>query len=298
MAATVLQSTTAPANAGGAGGYVVKVGIIGGTGLDDPDLLKERTEKSVSTPFGQPSSAIVCGNIGGVPVAMLARHGKGHTINPTNVNYRANVYALKAEGCTHLLVSTACGILHDDIKPGDFVLLDQCIDRTQKRAQTFYDGDVLAGHPKGVCHIPMSDPFDKETGEIVLEVAKTMPELKMHPKGTMLTIEGPRFSTRAESHFWRLLKADVVNMTTVPEVVLAAEAGLCYCAIAMGTDYDCWKDTGEAVDVAAVLAVMKENAVKMKKLWLAAVVAIGQKATKAAIDNRQGMAKNNVMGGD
>jgi len=295
MAAAILQYVQAPEQDGK---YAVKVGIIGGTGLDDPDLMENRTEKKVSTPFGEPSDVLVSGTVSGVPVVMVARHGRSHSIMPTNINNRANIYALKAEGCTHLMVSTACGILKEEIKPGDFVLLDSFIDRTTKRHQTFYDGDVAAGHPKGVCHIPMADPFCPEMRKIVQGVADSIESITLHPKGTMVTIEGPRFSSRAESHFFRLLNADVINMTTCPEVVLANEAGLSYCAIAMATDYDCWREGEAGVDIAEVLRVMKDNAIKMKELWLAAIGAIGEQATKEATDTRQAPAKNNIMGGE
>lgn len=275
------------------GDYVIKIGIIGGSGMDDPQLLAEREEVRVQTPFGKTSDRLVCGKIEGVPVVITGRHGRGHTIMPGNVPYRANVFAMKALGCTHLVVSTACGILREGIEPGDLVLLDQFIDRTQGRAQTFYDG--ARGHPVGVCHMPMADPFCSETRGIIKAVADEL-GIKMHEKGTMVSIQGPRFSSRAESHFFRLLKADTINMTTVPEVVLANEAGLPYCAIAMATDYDCWKEDEAAVDVAAVLAVMGGNSEKVLNIWKKAIPAIAKKATKASIDSRQAPATNNIMG--
>ncbi|XP_042572220.1 S-methyl-5'-thioadenosine phosphorylase [Cyprinus carpio] len=222
----------------------VKIGIIGGSGLDDPDILEGRTERYVVTPFGKPSDALILGKIKNVDCVLLARHGRQHTIMPTNVNYQANIWALKEEGCTHLLVTTACGSLREDIQPGDIVLIDQFIDRTTKRVQTFYDGQPTS-HP-GVCHIPMAEPFCNRTREVLMEVAQGL-GVKCHTRGTMVTIEGPRFSSRAESLMFRQWGADVINMTTVPEVVLAKEAGLCYASIAMATDYDCWKEHEEAV---------------------------------------------------
>ncbi|KAI4874614.1 hypothetical protein NFI96_020932 [Prochilodus magdalenae] len=221
----------------------IKIGIIGGSGLDDPDILECRTENFVDTPFGKPSDALIKGKIKNVECVLLARHGRQHTIMPSNVNYRANIWALKEEGCTHVVATTACGSLREDIQPGDIVLLDQFIDRTTKRVQTFYDGSPSS--PSGVCHIPMAEPFCSKTREVLLEVVKGL-GIRYHPRGTMLSIEGPRFSSRAESHMFRQWGADLINMTTVPEVVLAKEAGLCYASIAMATDYDCWKEHEEA----------------------------------------------------
>jgi len=287
----ILQTTTAEKREDGT--YVVKIGILGGSGMDNPDLLQEREEIDFKTPFGKTSDKLVCGKIEGVPVVLCGRHGKKHTLMPGNVPFRANVFAFKALGCTHMVVSTACGILREGIAPGELVLLDQFIDRTQKRIQTFYDG--RPGSPAGVAHMPMATPFCAETGQIVKEAADEL-GVKMHPKGTMVSIEGPRFSSRAESNFFRLLKADTINMTTVPEVVLAVEAGLLYCSIAMATDYDCWKEDEEHVDVAKVLAVMKGNSDNVLKVWKKAIPAISAKATTGAIEAQQAQAKNNIMG--
>ncbi|XP_055780082.1 S-methyl-5'-thioadenosine phosphorylase-like isoform X2 [Salvelinus fontinalis] len=222
----------------------IKIGIIGGSGLDDPDILEGRTEKYVDTPYGKPSDALIMGKIKNVECVLLARHGRQHTIMPTDINYQANIWALREEGCTHLLVTTACGSLREEIQPGDIVIIDQFIDRTTKRAQTLYDGRPTS--PPGVSHIPMAEPFCTRTREVLLEVARGL-GVKCHPQGTVLTIEGPRFSSRAESLMFRQWGADVINMTSVPEVVLAKEAGLCYASIAMATDYDCWKEHEEAV---------------------------------------------------
>ncbi|XP_036957350.1 S-methyl-5'-thioadenosine phosphorylase isoform X1 [Acanthopagrus latus] len=221
----------------------IKIGIIGGSGLDDPDILEGRTERYVDTPYGKPSDALILGKIKNVECVLLARHGRQHTIMPSNVNFQANIWALREEGCTHLLATTACGSLREEIQPGDIVIIDQFIDRTTKRAQTLHDGQPTS--PPGVCHIPMAEPFCNRTREVLVEVARTL-GIKCHVRGTMLTIEGPRFSSRAESLMFRQWGADVINMTTVPEVILAKEAGLCYASIAMATDYDCWKEHEEA----------------------------------------------------
>nr|F6V515.1 RecName: Full=S-methyl-5'-thioadenosine phosphorylase; AltName: Full=5'-methylthioadenosine phosphorylase; Short=MTA phosphorylase; Short=MTAP; Short=MTAPase [Xenopus tropicalis] len=252
-----------------AGVCAVKVGIIGGSGLDDPDILEGRLEKYVDTPFGKPSDALVLGKIKNVDCVLLAsRHGRQHTIAPTNVNYRANIWALKSEGCTHILVTTACGSLREEIQPGDIVIVDQFIDRTTKREQTFYDGGPSC--LPGVCHIPMAEPFCAKTREVLIDIAKRL-GIKCHSKGAMITIEGPRFSSKAESQMFRLWGADVINMTTVPEVILAKEAGICYASIAMATDYDCWKEHEEAVSVDRVLKTLKENANKATSILLTAI---------------------------
>ncbi|XP_044283863.1 S-methyl-5'-thioadenosine phosphorylase [Varanus komodoensis] len=250
----------------------VKIGIIAGTGLDDPDILECRTEKYIDTPYGKPSDALILGKIKNVDCVLLARHGRHHTMVPTNINYRANMWALKEEGCTHLIVTTACGSLREEIQPGDIVIIDQFIDRTTKRHLTFYDGN----HPclPGVCHVSMAEPFCAKTRKVLIDVAKKL-GIKCHSKGTMITVEGPRFSSRAESLMFRNWGGDVINMTTVPEVVLAKEAGICYASIAMATDYDCWKEHEEAVSVDKVLKTLKENANKATSLLLSAIPQIG-----------------------
>ncbi|KAG8506091.1 S-methyl-5'-thioadenosine phosphorylase [Galemys pyrenaicus] len=260
----------------------LKIGIIGGTGLDDPEILEGRTEKYVDTPFGKPSDALILGKIKNVDCVLLARHGRHHTIMPSNVNYQANIWALKEEGCTHIIVTTACGSLREEIQPGDIIIIDQFIDRTDKRSQTFYDGS----HPcaRGVCHIPMAEPFCPKTREVLIETTKKL-GLRCHPRGTMVTIEGPRFSSRAESFMFRIWGADVINMTTVPEVVLAKEAGICYASIAMATDYDCWKEHEEAVSVDRVLKTLKENANKAKSLLLTTIPQIGSMEWSETLHN-------------
>lgn len=237
----------------------IKVGIIGGSGMDDPQLLKEKKEKKVKTPYGAPSSSLTVGKIGGVEAVILARHGKGHTIYPTGVNFRANIHALKKEGCTHILATTAVGSLREKIRPGDLVFVDQFIDFTRHRTLTFHDEKVI--------HTPMAEPFCKDLRALLVRSAKEL-KLRHHASGTVVTIEGPRFSTRAESHMFRRLGADVINMSTVPEVVLAREAGICYQTIAMSTDYDCWKEGEEPVTWEMILSIMSKNAENVKRLLL------------------------------
>ncbi|XP_039947161.1 S-methyl-5'-thioadenosine phosphorylase isoform X2 [Hirundo rustica] len=220
----------------------------------------------------KPSDALILGKIKNVDCVLLARHGRHHTIMPSNVNYRANIWALKEENCSHVLVTTACGSLREEIQPGDLVIIDQFIDRTTKRHCTLYDGQHST--LSGVCHIPMAEPFCTKTREVLIETAKKL-GLQCHSKGTMITIEGPRFSSRAESCVFRSWGADVINMTTVPEVILAKEAGMSYASIAMATDYDCWKEHEEAVSVDKVLKTLKGNANKATSILLTAIPQIG-----------------------
>lgn len=237
---------------------MVKIGIIGGSGLDDPKLLENYESIDMVTPYGQPSSSITQGKLNGVDVAILARHGKKHQIMPSSVNFRANLWALKEVGCTHIIATTAVGSLREDIAPGHLVFPDQFIDRTTKRAQTFYDQNK-------VCHIPMGEPFCPKLRALFSQVADQQ-KIIAHRSGTVVTIEGPRFSTKAESHMFRSWNAHIINMSSVPEVVLARELGLCYASIAMSTDYDCFIDTREPVTIEEVLRVMHENAEKVKSL--------------------------------
>lgn len=243
----------------------IKIAIIGGSGLDDPRLMKQKKEKKVRTPYGSPSSALTIGKIQGVDTVILARHGKDHSIYPTGVNYRANIHALKKEGCTHILATTAVGSLREKIRPGDLVFVDQFIDFTRHRPLTF--------HEKKVVHTPMAEPFCRYLRSILAGSAKQL-KLGHHTRGTVVTIEGPRFSTKAESHMFRKLGADVINMSTVPEVALAREAGICYQTIAMSTDYDCWKEGEEPVTWDMILTIMKKNADNVKKLIMAAIAKI------------------------
>ena len=239
-----------------------KIGIIGGSGLDDPGLMKNAVQKVVKTPYGNPSSKLTMGKINGADAVVLARHGKDHSIYPTGVNYRANIHALKKAGCTHILATTAVGSLRERIKPGHLVFVDQFIDNTRHRTLTFHDEKVI--------HTPMSEPFCPDLRRILIEAAGEL-KLPHHKKGTVITIEGPRFSTRAESHMFRSWGADVINMSTVPEVILAREAGICYQSIAMSTDYDCWKEGEEPVTWEMIVDIMNKNAGNVKRLLLAAI---------------------------
>ena len=235
-----------------------KIGIIGGSGVDDPKIMHDAKKIKVHTPYGSTSDLVVIGKVKGVDVVVIPRHGDSHRINPTNVNYRANIWAMRELGVTHIIAPTACGSLREEIKPGDLVFIDQFIDRTTKRIQTFYEGTE-------VCHISMAEPFCEKIRKILVGIAKEQ-KFSHHVKGTIVTIEGPRFSTKAESHLFRSWNCDVINMTTVPECVLAREMGICYQSIAMSTDYDCWRESEEAVSVEMILKTMKGNSEKVKKI--------------------------------
>ncbi|MBU0630502.1 MAG: S-methyl-5'-thioadenosine phosphorylase [Candidatus Margulisbacteria bacterium] len=236
---------------------MVKIGIIGGSGLDDPKIIKNPVEIEANNIHGQPTSELTCGKIEGVEVVILARHGKDHGIMPTKVNFLANIWALKEIGCTHILAATAVGSLREEIKPGNLVFPSQFIDFTRHRNLTFFTEKVV--------HTPMSEPYDKKMRELL---CRTSDELgyKYNRDVTVVTIEGPRFSTRAESHMFRAWGADIINMSTCPEVILANELGIPYQTIAMSTDYDCWKDDEAPVTFEMVMQTMKANAEKVKTL--------------------------------
>jgi len=269
----------------------VKIGIIGGTGFNDPHIFEERTEKSVNTAYGEPSDVLVCGKISGVEVVLLPRHSKSHDVNPSHINYRANIMALKNEGCTHIIATTAVGSLKEKIKLGDFVFVDQVFDRTIKRETTFYDGKPNS--LKGVCHIPMHEPFCTQTRKILMDSAQEL-GLVFHSDGTAVTIEGPRFSTKPESKFYQSLGASVVGMTLCPEVFLAKEAAISYASVAMVTDYDTWKEDAE-VNVPTVMETMKENAANAKTLILHAIPKLAAKDWTSTLKSNQETVKSAVM---
>jgi 5'-methylthioadenosine phosphorylase len=236
-----------------------KIGIIGGSGLDDPRILIDPKEIDLDTPYGKPSDRLVCGVVGNTEVAVLARHATKHSIPPSKVPFRANIWALKEIGCTKILATTACGSLRREMKPGDLVFIDQFIDWTKLRKLTFYEDEVV--------HTPMAEPFDAELRKKCVLAAKEL-GFRHHEQGTMVTIEGPRFSTRAESKMFRLIGADLINMTTVPEVSLANELVLPYQAIAMVTDYDCWKADEEPVSFELVMERIQEYSERVRKLLI------------------------------
>ncbi|MCW4005131.1 MAG: S-methyl-5'-thioadenosine phosphorylase [Candidatus Bathyarchaeota archaeon] len=244
-----------------------EIGIIGGTGLYDPKLLLNAQEVEVNTPYGAPSGAFTVGELAGKRVAFLARHGRTHTIRPTDVNSRANMCAFKKLGVERILAVSAVGSLKEEYQPGDLVFTDQFIDRTTKREQSFY--------PSGgkICHITVAEPMCPQLRQTLTTVASKS-GIKAHNSGTYVCIEGPRFSTKAESNLFRSWGADIIGMTLVPECVLAREAEICYASIAMVTDYDCWKD--HAVCTGDIISTMKANIEKVKKLLAESVAQLSK----------------------
>lgn len=240
-----------------------KIGLIGGSGLYDPKMFENSEEFNVATPYGPTSDRVTVGDLGGVKVAFIPRHGKGHTIPPHRVNFRANIWAMKSLGVERIISPCTTGSLKEEYKPGEIVIVDQFIDNTKKRDYTFYDGAKVA-------HIPVAEPFCPELREIVTGKANEL-GLAMQPKGTYICIEGPRFSTKAESRMYSNF-ADIVGMTLVPECQLAREKDICFVSLAMVTDYDVWKE--HEVSIEEVLRVMGENVENVKKLIGAVIPAI------------------------
>ena len=240
----------------------MKIGIIGGSGLDNPELLEEFKEIEVETPFGKPSSPLIYGKINGIEVFIIARHGRKHQIPPTQVNNKANIFALKDKGCKFIISTTAVGSLREEIKRDDFVILNQFIDFTKRRDVTFFESFDF-----GPLHTPMANPFSEELRKKLIRACKEL-KFPLHEKGTVITVEGPRFSTKAESKMFRQFGADVINMSISPEAILANEGEIPYATIAMSTDYDCWKENEESVSWDTIKEVMKNNSERVKKVLL------------------------------
>jgi 5'-methylthioadenosine phosphorylase len=233
---------------------MTKIAIIGGTGLENPHILENAGSTYPETPFGKTDAPVRTGRIGGVEVCLFSRHGTHHEIAPTHVNNRANIWAIRELGCTHILATTACGSLKKEIAPGDLVIPDQFIDFTRFRANTFFDRFENGQ----LHHVPMGEPFNARLREILIRKAREM-NLGFHERGTVITIEGPRFSTRAESRMFRSWGADIINMSTAPECILANELEIPYAAIAVSTDYDSWMEEEHPVTWEKVLEVFKMN---------------------------------------
>ncbi len=248
---------------------MAKIGIIGGSGLDNPDILEGPSDLQVETTWGAPSSPLKLGRIAGKQVALLARHGREHTIPPPQVNNRANIQALKDAGCSCILATTAVGSLRQRIDRGHLVVLDQFIDFTRHRAISFHESFA----PGAAAHTPMADPFDEGLRQLMIQACGKL-EIPHHKRGTVVTIEGPRFSTRAESFMFRSWGADVINMSIAPEAILANEAGIPYAAVAMSTDYDCWKTDEEPVTWEEILRIFKGNAQKVTSLLVETIAGI------------------------
>ncbi|MDQ6837678.1 MAG: S-methyl-5'-thioadenosine phosphorylase [Actinomycetota bacterium] len=254
----------------GAGPAAADVAVIGGSGFYE--LLDDAIELTPDTPYGEPSSPVAVGHIGGTRVAFIARHGSRHTLAPHRINYRANLWALRELGVRRVIGPCAVGSLRADIRPGDFMVLDQLVDRTWGRHETFLDGPAVE-------HIAFADPYCAELSSVIVDAAT--PEVTVHRRGTVTVINGPRFSTRAESTWFRRSGWDVVNMTQFPEAYLARELGLCYAGLALITDYDTGVEGGgpgpsddSAVTMEAVLAVLADNVERTRRLLYDAIPAI------------------------
>jgi 5'-methylthioadenosine phosphorylase len=239
------------------------IGIIGGSGLYAMEGLTDTRAVRVKTPFGDPSEAIVLGTLEGKRVAFLARHGRGHRILPSEINYRANVYAMKMLGVERIISVSAVGSLKEDLRPGEFLVPDQFFDRTSKRVSTFFGDGIVA-------HVAFAHPTCGQLSSVLAD-ACVHQAVKVHRRGTYICIEGPQFSTLAEAEVNRKLGFDVIGMTNVTEAKLAREAEICYAAIAMITDYDCWHPEHESVTVAQIIATLNQNAENAQKVLRTAV---------------------------
>jgi 5'-methylthioadenosine phosphorylase len=234
------------------------LGVIGGSGLYEMEGLKNVRTVSVKTPFGSPSDAMVVGELEGRTLAFLPRHGRGHRFLPSQINYRANLYALKKVGVKWVLSISAVGSMKETIRPGDIVVVDQFYDHTRFRPTTFFGDGVVA-------HIPFADPVCPNLADVAYAAARKVVK-RTQRGGTYLCMEGPAFSTRAESRIYRKWGVDVIGMTNMPEAKLAREAELCYATLALATDYDCWHETEQDVSIEAILAIIRKNVENSKQI--------------------------------
>ncbi len=247
---------------------MAKIGVIGGSGLYQIEGLENPEWVTVETPWGAPSDQVLTGTIGGAEVAFLPRHGRGHRLSPTTINYRANIDALKRLGVTDVISVSACGSFREEMAPGDFVLVDQFIDRTAAREKTFYGTGCVA-------HVSVAEPVCARL-RAALAGAAARAGVKAHEGGTYVVMEGPQFSTLAESRMYReVWHADVIGMTNMPEAKLAREAELCYATVAMVTDYDSWHPDHGEVDITAIIETMTANAEKARALVTEVVPGLG-----------------------
>jgi 5'-methylthioadenosine phosphorylase len=238
-----------------------KIGIIGGSGLYKMDALKDVKEVHVDTPFGSPSDALILGTLDGTQVAFLARHGRNHTLLPSELPFRANIYAMKQLGVEYLISASAVGSLKEEAKPLDMVVPDQFIDRTKNRVSTFFGEGIVA-------HIAFGDPVCQNLAGVLADAIASLnlPDVSLHRGGTYVCMEGPAFSTKAESHLYRSWGATVIGMTNLPEAKLAREAEIAYATLALVTDYDCWHSDHDSVTVEMVIANLQRNAVNAQKV--------------------------------
>jgi 5'-methylthioadenosine phosphorylase len=255
--------TAARGKKDGKSAATAKIGIIGGSGLYSMAGLKDMREIRVKTPFGEPSEALVVGTLEGKRVAFLARHGRGHRILPSEINFRANICAMKQLGVERIISVSAVGSLQEDLRPGEFLVPDQFVDRTKNRVSTFFGGGLVA-------HVAFDKPTCPQLSAVLAD-ASVHCAVKVHRRGTYVGIEGPQFSTLAEAHVHRQLRFEVIGMTNVTEAKLAREAELCYATIAMITDYDCWHPEHESVTATQIIATLNQNAENAQKVLREAV---------------------------
>jgi 5'-methylthioadenosine phosphorylase len=258
----------------------LKIGILGDFDLETLDIFENPTQKEVDTPFGKPSSPLIIGKINGIEIMFISRFGTKHEIPPTQVNNRANIFALKYEGCKYIIATTAVGSLKEEIKRGDFVIVDDFIDFTKQRILTFYEKFEF-----GPIHTPMIEPFSEELRKKIIESCKEL-KIPYRKNGTIITIEGPRFSTRAESRMFRQIGADIINMSTSPEAILANEAEIPFATIATVTDYDSWKEGEENVTWEMIKEVMKNNTEGLKKILVKVIESFSREQEILSLKNK------------
>ncbi len=261
----------------------INVAFIGGSGLYKVPGIQNIKWKKVSTNFGSPSSEICVGRIKDKQVAFLPRHGKNHSISPSKINYKANIEALKKLGVENIVSLSAVGSLRKDFRPGDFVLVNQFIDKTYLRDKTFFDDDL-------VVHIPLANPVCNLLREKI-SIALNNLGIKFHKQGTYICIEGPQFSTMAESELYRSWGCDVIGMTNMPEAKLSMEAGICYASVAMVTDYDCWHPDHESVSVDQIIKTLNQNSEKAEKL----IISLSEDDKVACDDKIKNLSKNSII---
>ncbi len=251
----------------------VKIGVIGGSGLYDMEELTVEEETAMDTPFGEPSDKFIIGSLSGTMVAFLPRHGKGHRIPPSNINYRANIWAMKKLGVERIMASGACGSFKEELAPGHIVIVDQFIDRTRNRIGTFTGPGLVA-------HTLFADPVCPDLAQVLYDSAEAV-GTPVHKGGTYVCMEGPQFSTRAESWLYKSWGADVIGMTNLTEAKLAREAEICYGSIALVTDFDCWRESDDDVTIEAVLQVMNKNVDTFRNIIKQAVPGLSAERTCA-----------------
>ncbi len=248
-----------------------KIGIIGGSGLYKMEALKDVRDVEIDTPFGKPSDALILGTLEGTPVAFLARHGRNHTLMPSELPFRANIYAMKSLGVEYLISASAVGSLREEAKPLDMVIPDQFIDRTRNRISTFFGEGLVA-------HVTFGDPVCPNLAGLLADAIASLnlPEITLHRGGTYVCMEGPAFSTKAESNLYRSWGATIIGMTNLPEAKLAREAEIAYATLAMVTDYDCWHPDHDSVTVEMVIGNLMKNAANAQQIILEAVRRLSQ----------------------